>query len=89
MKPYLLQQPTITTARRCTDGFPLDLSPLGWARRCRHGDSYSLPARGMAPLTDSEMQAVIDTCAARGLEVFGGDDGMYAQRFDPRFAWGG
>lgn len=67
---------------RCPDGWPIDMSPLGWARHCRRGDDYCFVSRGMAPLTDAELDAIADVCARRGLELFGGDDGLHVEKLN-------
>lgn len=68
-----------TAPHVCPDGFPLDLSPMGWAKVCKVGDDYSYEARGMVPVSSSELDALCDACHERGLEIFGGDTGLHVE----------
>jgi hypothetical protein len=57
-------------------------SPLGWARECKAGDSYSYEANGMVPVLERELDALIDACAERGLELFADDKGLRVEQID-------
>jgi hypothetical protein len=63
----------------------LALSPMGWALTCTAGDDYSYEARGMAPVMDGELERLQEVLAERGLELFGGDNGLHVERIESRF----
>lgn len=60
----------------------LALSPMGWALTCTAGDDYSYEARGMAPVMDGELERLQEVLADRGLELFGGDNGLHVERIE-------
>jgi hypothetical protein len=75
-----MPDPTPRPAESCAHLEALNLSPLAWARTCRAGDSYSYAARSMAPVLEGELETLMEVCAERGLELFGGANGLHVER---------
>jgi hypothetical protein len=64
------------------DGFPIGMSPLGWAKVCKHGDTYGYEYRGMVPVGEAELDALIDACGERGLSLSGDDRGLRVENIE-------